>query len=77
MPTTIPVRRRAIERVDDFPLCTMVLVAFLGIALGLWGGIADETRWLEPLGSFADTGSKAPGAFDGAPLLLSGLRFAP
>ena len=44
MPTTLPTRTS--ETADDFPFRTMIAIAFLGIAAGLWSGAADETRWL-------------------------------
>ena len=54
MPTTLPVRGQAIERVDDFPFFTVLIVALLGIALGLWVNVADETALAEAPASFAN-----------------------
>jgi hypothetical protein len=77
VPTTLPAR--AIQRVDDFPFRTVVFVAFLGIALGLWGNVADESVSPGAPASFTNAGGNdsrpTEPAFDTA--LLSGLRFAP
>jgi hypothetical protein len=77
MPTTLPVHLST-TTADEFPLRTMVAIAFLGIAAGLWSGAADETRWLSPSANHADAASPSDRlAAEAAVAPLSGLRFAP
>ena len=72
MPTNLPVRRLAIVRADGFPLRTLLSVAFLAIATGLWFGVADESAWLPPFNSAAHVASLDP-----ALQPLAGHRLAP
>jgi hypothetical protein len=80
MPTTLAVRGGAAERADEFPSVPVLLVAFIGIALGLWGGIADETVSAEAPASFANASDGNPAkATEPAFALqtLSGFSFGP
>jgi hypothetical protein len=75
MPTTLPTRTS--ETADDFPFRTMIAIAFLGIAAGLWSGAADETRWLSA-GNLADAVSPSDRLASEATVApLSAHRLAP
>jgi len=60
MPTTLAVRGGAAERADEFPFVPVLLVAFIGIALGLWGGIAEDTASAETPATLANASDGNP-----------------
>lgn len=80
MPTSLPARRSEIVRADDFPLHTMLTVAVLGIAAGLWLDSRNEAAGAMAIPAATVADARAPSIELAALQLtdpLSGLRFAP